>query len=423
MLLQLSTIAALSILSFNSHALALSAGHARLHRHPAPAQRLEERISSRSDAPTVEVPVNLFHLLRAETAAFQEWMGAWLDAENTTDSVSSVALLKQEIQAYEGWMTAWLNAASSPDAPTSIPPPPSIPVTVPSLPATSSQVLSTSNVNPSSRSSRLNLPSGSSSTSIFSLATAQPLAAEFLQLHQSVTPPRSSLPVLVKPSPTSFLTVISQNFSAAPSSAPQAQTPRPVTVTPVPISSAAPSESPAATVVIPVSTPSDARGSNGFNALSDRNLAVYYGQSPATAKISLEELCQNENVDIVVLAFLTEFFGPGGFPKLNFGSACGGQTPEMESAGADGLLHCPDLASHVSRCQTLGKKVLLSLGGSIAVSAFESDSQASEFATTLWDLFGAGTGVDPGLRPFGSVRIDGFDVGKSCRFAWVVIVY
>ena len=139
---------------------------------------------------------------------------------------------------------------------------------------------------------------------------------------------------------------------------------------------------------------------------------MYYGQSPATAQTSLKDLCQNENVDIVVLAFLTEFFGDGGFPKLNFGAACGGQTPEMEAAGASGLLHCPDLASDISTCQRLGKKVLLSLGGSIAVSAFASDSQASEFATTLWDLFGAGTGVDPGLRPFGSVKIDGFDVGK-----------
>ena len=80
------------------------------------------------------------------------------------------------------------------------------------------------------------------------------------------------------------------------------------------------------------------------------------------------------------------------------------------------------MASHISVCQSLGKKVLLSLGGSIAVSAFASDSQASEFATTLWDLFGAGTGVDPGLRPFGSVIIDGFDVGKFDRLRWVFVI-
>lgn len=397
----------------------------------------------RSDAPSVEIPVNLLHLLHAETVAFQQWMGAWLDSENTTDSVSSVALLKQEIQAYEGWMTAWLNAATSADAPTAIPPPPSIPVTVPTLPASSSQVLSTSHVNLSLRSSRLNLPRSSSSAPTFSSATALPLAAEFLQLHQSVTEPSPRQPYLIKPSQTSFLTVPSQKFSGAPSSTPSsppfpipfsaplsapfsapssallAQTPKPLTVTPIPIISAAPSETPAATFSITESTPPETRGSKGFNALSDQNLAVYYGQSPTTAKISLQELCQNANVDIVILAFLTEFFGPGGFPKLNFGSACGGQTPEMESAGASGLLHCPDLASQITQCQSLGKKVLLSLGGSLAVSAFASDSQASQFATTLWDLFGAGTGVDPGLRPFGNVKIDGFDVGRSSRLDWL----
>jgi chitinase len=118
-------------------------------------------------------------------------------------------------------------------------------------------------------------------------------------------------------------------------------------------------------------------------------------------------------VDIVILAFLTEFFGPGGFPKVNFGATCGGQTSEMNSAGASGLLHCPELASQISQCQSLGKKVLLSLGGALAVSAFPSEGQASEFATTLWNLFGAGTGVDPGLRPFGSVTLDGFDVDNE----------
>lgn len=411
MLLQFPSIAALSILSFTGHALALSAGHARLHRHPAQAQRLEGRILPRSDGPTVEVPVNLFHLLRSETTAFQEWMGVWLDSETTTDSSSSVALLKQEIQAYEGWMTAWLNAATSDDAPTSIPPPPSIPVTLSTPSASSSQVLPSSDVNSSSRSSRLNLPSVSLAVPAASSENALPLAGEFFQLHQSVTQPKSRPSNHIRPPHTSFLTVTSIKLSA-PFSAPAAQTASPLTVTPVPTLSAAPSETPATTIGISKPNPSEPVGSTGFNAISDRNLAVYYGQSPATAKMSLQELCQNENVDIVVLAFLTEFFGDGGFPKLNFGSACGGQTPEMEAAGASGLLHCPDLASHISICQSLGKKVLLSLGGSIAVSAFASDSQASQFATTLWDLFGAGTGVDPGLRPFGSVTIDGFDVGK-----------
>lgn len=412
MLLQFPSVAALSILSFTSHAVALSSGHARLHRHPARAQRLENRMAPRADTPSVEVPLNLLHLLRVETTAFQEWMGAWLGSESTTDSGSSIALLKQEIQAYEGWISAWLDAATSDDAPTAIPLPPSIPVTAPALPARSSQVLSTSHANPISKSSRLSLPKPSSSVAASSPAAA-PAPLEFLQLNQSVAVPSFQSSKLILPSQTSFQTVTSQVPADVPSSAPLVQTSGPLTVTPVPIISTAPSEIPAATFSVAEPSPPASSGSKGFNAQSDQNLAVYYGQSPATAQTSLNDLCEDENVDIVILAFLTEFFGPGGFPKLNFGSACGGQSPEMKSAGASGLLHCPDLASQISQCQSLGKKVLLSLGGSLAVSAFESDSQASEFATTLWDLFGAGSGVDPGLRPFGDVRIDGFDVGKA----------
>lgn len=84
----------------------------------------------------------------------------------------------------------------------------------------------------------------------------------------------------------------------------------------------------------------------------------------------------------------------------------------MEAKGATGLLQCTQLATDIATCQTSGKKVLLSLGGATAQTAFTADDQATAFASTLWNLFGAGTGLDAGLRPFGSTKIDGFDVGK-----------
>ena len=52
-------------------------------------------------------------------------------------------------------------------------------------------------------------------------------------------------------------------------------------------------------------------------------IAVYYGQQN-TDNTTLGQICRNPNVDIVVLAFLTHFVGPGGFPTVNFGAACGG---------------------------------------------------------------------------------------------------
>ena len=97
---------------------------------------------------------------------------------------------------------------------------------------------------------------------------------------------------------------------------------------------------------------------------------------------------------------------------MDFGPACGGQSPQMEAKGATGMLLCGQMATDIATCQSSGKKVLLSLGGATAQTAFTGDDQATAFASTLWNLFGAGTGLDAGLRPFGNTTIDGFDVGK-----------
>ena len=132
-------------------------------------------------------------------------------------------------------------------------------------------------------------------------------------------------------------------------------------------------------------------------------------------QVPLSGLCSDSNVDIIILAFLTDFFGPGGYPKVDFGPACS-KSPSAAAAakGATGLLSCPQLASTITQCQSAGKKVLLSLGGAEATTAFSSDSQAQGFATQLWNLFGGGTS-DADLRPFGSVKLDGFDIGEdSC---------
>jgi len=147
-----------------------------------------------------------------------------------------------------------------------------------------------------------------------------------------------------------------------------------------------------------------------FRADASDNAAVYFGQTDATGRTSLASMCQDPSVDIVILAFITVSFGPGNYPVVNFGAACDGQTPQMKTH-APGLLSCPTLASQIQTCQSIGKKVLLSLGGWLAETTFNSDADATQLAGTLWNLFGAGADTDPALRPFGSVRIDGFDLG------------
>lgn len=167
------------------------------------------------------------------------------------------------------------------------------------------------------------------------------------------------------------------------------------------------------TVSSPATSISNTNHSPSF-PLPDRSMkiAVYYGQQNAD-KISLGQICQNPAVDIVILAFLTHFFGPGGFPVVNFGAACGGQTSQMETVGGTGLLNCKFMAADIEKCQGLGKKVLLSMGGAREYSdtPIPNESKAKSLVMQLWDLFGAGTGVNPGLRPFGKAVVDGFDIG------------
>jgi len=149
-----------------------------------------------------------------------------------------------------------------------------------------------------------------------------------------------------------------------------------------------------------------------FNSQSTKNIAVYFGQTPATSGSSLVAQCADVNIDIVILSFILQDAYQGSrYPQVNFGAACGGQTPAM-IASAPGLLYCPDLAAMISTCQkTYGKKILLSIGGATSAFDFTSSTQASDFGTVLWQLFGPPGNIDAGLRPFGNVTIDGFDFG------------
>jgi hypothetical protein len=148
-----------------------------------------------------------------------------------------------------------------------------------------------------------------------------------------------------------------------------------------------------------------------FNATSQSNVAVYFGQTDATAATTLEAQCADPNTDIVILAFVLRQLDGGAYPQLNFGAACGGQTSLM-APKAPGLLYCPELAGNITACQRgWGKKVMLSIGGVTSNIKFGSEKAAKTFARVLWDLFGPPGNVDVELRPFGDVEVDGFDIG------------
>lgn len=177
----------------------------------------------------------------------------------------------------------------------------------------------------------------------------------------------------------------------------------------------------------PDNTPTHPQNSNttasAFDPMSSSNLAVYYGQTPATASVPLSQLCNDPSIDIVILAFITSLSSSSSsssssttqyFPTLNLGPYCAaGPSAAQSAAGATGLLDCTaDLAPQVQACQARGKKVLISLGGATGTGTIESDEAAEGMADSLWSLFGGGDGMD-GLRPFGeAVVLDGFDDGE-----------
>lgn len=283
-------------------------------------------------------------------------MRTWLVTADKIDSKSAVAQVEQEFQAYNVWTEAWLDSHISVEGLPQRPGNSSISVSIPITTASKSTQVYISNVaSPVSRDlsakTSPSLPSSPGLPAISPITTA-------------ATSAQQTLPVIVTAIRSSF------NSSAA--------TPTPVFPQP---------------------------------KSKHKELVVYYGQSAATAETTLLQMCENENVDMVILAFLTHFSGPAAYPTIDFGAACGGQTPKMQNAGAAGLLSCPLLASYIAQCQELGKKVLLSLGGGISDVSLPDDENAKTVAKQLWNLFGAGKGEDPGLRPFGNIALDGFDIG------------
>lgn len=135
----------------------------------------------------------------------------------------------------------------------------------------------------------------------------------------------------------------------------------------------------------------------GFDALSKSNVAVYWGQNSYGGQQRLSTYCESDAVDIVLLSFLYSF--PGNL-QVDFSNACSDSYP-------DGLKNCSTIAQDIKTCQSLGKKVLLSLGGALGAYGFTSDSQATTFATTLWNKFGGGSDDE---RPFDDAVVDGFDL-------------
>lgn len=133
------------------------------------------------------------------------------------------------------------------------------------------------------------------------------------------------------------------------------------------------------------------------------NIAVYWGQNGNEG--SLADACNSGLYAYVNIAFLTTF-GNGQTPVLNLAGHC--------DPGSGG---CTGQSSDIQTCQSLGIKVLLSIGGAIGSYGLSSTDDANSVADYLWDNFLGGSGSS---RPLGAAVLDGIDFdienGQSAHY-------
>ena len=146
--------------------------------------------------------------------------------------------------------------------------------------------------------------------------------------------------------------------------------------------------------------------SSGFSPVESENLVGYYGHSTNTLDASMAPLCQDPSLDLVVMGFIRDFR-----PTLDLE-----ECSHNASQDFDTVIRCPLLASQISLCQEAGKKVFASIGGFSSNTSFPSKQAAQDAAGLLWNILGPGSG-SPQIRPFGTVAIDGFDIGTSFTFS------
>ncbi|KAJ2730355.1 Chitinase 2 [Coemansia sp. BCRC 34962] len=145
-----------------------------------------------------------------------------------------------------------------------------------------------------------------------------------------------------------------------------------------------------------------------FNIHCNSNLVAYWGQNslggtnPGENQLPLDEYCDKEIGDVLILSFLSEFNADGLHPPiLNLANAC------LTTYENSTLLHCPNIGRAIDKCQKKGKAVILSLGGASGAYGFTDDTQAERYADEIWDMFLGGYSH---TRPFDATVLDGIDL-------------
>lgn len=118
--------------------------------------------------------------------------------------------------------------------------------------------------------------------------------------------------------------------------------------------------------------------------VQSKQIAAYWGQS--SSQEPLAYYCEQGNLDVAIIAFVNNFSGD--LLSFNFGNAC------------DSSSSCATIANDINKCQSLGVKVLLSIGGAVGDYGL-TDTEASNFASLLFQNFGPEGTVFPGAQIYG----------------------
>ncbi|KAI2623169.1 putative endochitinase CHI2 [Hypoxylon sp. NC1633] len=128
-------------------------------------------------------------------------------------------------------------------------------------------------------------------------------------------------------------------------------------------------------------------GQNGGGTIENNDLSTY-----CTA---------TSGIDIIVLAFLYSWGTGSDIPSGTVGQSC------FISNTGQGQ-NCEALSAAITTCQSVGVKMILSLGGATSSYSLSSRAEAVSIGEYLWNAYGNPSSSSV-QRPFGSVIIDGFD--------------
>lgn len=158
----------------------------------------------------------------------------------------------------------------------------------------------------------------------------------------------------------------------------------------------------------------------------DYKLNAYWGQSGPSTDF-LGTYCESDSIDFVTLGFVNNSPENGngtGYPGTNFAAHCAAEVYVNNDRKSKLLSSCSFIKDDIKKCQRLGKKVLLSVGGVYSASSNYSLSsvQAGEdFADFLYKAFGPYKEGYSGPRPLDPsstehTTLDGFDFDIEYKF-------